>query len=86
MEGNAYIGAVNAIARIPDAFAATAPSALSEAFQQCVQAISESNKQAVAHVNENDDWAKKRISSVLPRLEKLAIDIFAKGLGDNDKA
>ena len=85
VEGNAYIEAVNAIARIPNAFAAAEPSKLSETFYQCVRTIDKANKQAISEM-EGDDWTIQKASSVVTRLEKLAIEIFAKGLGDDGEA
>lgn len=84
VEGNAYIEAVSVISTIPAAFASSNSAELSSAFSQSIRAIDEVNQQAVAEMKE-DDYAIHRASSVVERLEKLAIDIFAKGLGDEDE-
>ena len=84
-DDNALIEAVNRIVDVLEALQ-TNSTALPQHFRSCVQGIIEAQRRAaLADNSEDDEYANQIVEKTTVRLEKLAIDIFARGLGDVDE-
>ena len=85
VDDNAFIEAVNRIVDVLEALQ-TNSTALPQHFRACIQSIIEAQRRAaLADNSDNDEQANQVVDKATVRLEKLAIDIFARGLGDVDE-
>ncbi len=82
VEGSIYIKAVDCMSRIPQAVE-TDSLTLSSLFKESARLIIEAHNQTIAAAeDEIRDNRLKAKETAIVRLEKLAIDVFARGLGD----
>ena len=85
VDDNAFIAAVNRVVDVLEALQTNAAT-LPQHFRVCVQSIVEAKRSAaLANDSENDEYANQVANEATVKLEKLAIDIFARGLGDVDE-
>ena len=85
VDDNAFIEAVNRIVDVLEALQTNAAT-LPQNFRACVQSIVEAQRRvALSNDSEDEGYANQVTNKATVRLEKLAIDIFARGLGDGDK-
>mgnify|MGYP001791356520 CR=1 FL=1 len=88
VEDNCFIEAVVHLCNIPKAVE-SGSSVLPAVFNECANAILKAHDQTIAAISEENpamqktrDRAQQAKADVMMQLEKLAIDVFAKGLGD----
>lgn len=85
VDDSAYIVAANRIVDVLEALQTSAVD-LAQHFRVCAHSIVEAQRSAVlAEDSENAEYANQVANETTVRLEKLAIDIFARGLGDMDE-
>ena len=85
VDDSAFIEAVNRIVDVLEALQTNATT-LPQNFRSCVQSIVEAQRRvALANDSEDEGYANQVANDATGRLEKLAIDIFARGLGDVDE-
>ena len=80
VDDNAFIEAVNLISDIPEKTHSGSTS-LPVLFNQCARHIVKACEQAVAAIG-TEEQASTQATAAAMSLEKLAINVFAKGLGD----
>ncbi|MFK8185263.1 MAG: hypothetical protein AB8B99_17965 [Phormidesmis sp.] len=80
VDDNAFIEAVNLISDIPET-TQTGSTTLPVLFNQCARTIIKAREQAVSAIS-TEEQASTQAKAAAMSLEKIAINIFAKGLGD----
>ena len=81
VDNNAFIEAVNLIIEVLEA-AHTGSAILPDRFNRCVYKIAEAIRQGVLATGTDKAQADIAADRAISTFEKIAIDLFAKGLGD----